>query len=143
MPFDLSSHIGRWTNGFANKSALGKAISHPMWFTIIIVALCVLILYLVGWKGSPTFKLLFYLLSGVFTMVILHDSLIKEQIEELHETDAGTSVVTDITELDRSSELDNVKPRAASDAVQSYMRTNVVSQQIENAQDLLGLVDLD
>lgn len=143
MAFDLESHIGKWTNYVANKSTIGRMISSPIWFSVIMVCIIILITYVVGWSGAPTFKLVFYMLCASFGMIIIHDNLYKSQISEKYDTSSGDSMVSDIAALKNSSDIDNVRPRPAADATKSFMRTNVDSQSIETADDLLGLVDLD
>lgn len=143
MSIDIASHLGQWTDHFANKSTIGKMLSSPVWLSIIIVCTMLLILYLIGWTGSPTFKLIFYMLATSFTLIIIHDGVFKAQITESNETDSATDIVQDITMSERMSNIDNVKPRDATTAAQSFMATTVERQPVDNADDLLGLVAHD
>lgn len=140
MPFDLSSHLGRWTDHFANKSLFGRIVTNPIWLSCIIVMTTLLIIYIIGYDDGPTFRLLFYLFTVTLGLITVHDQLFKSQITETFETDAAETVVTDIAELERETPSP-VQPRQAEQAAQSFMKSAIESRHIDNTDDLYKLID--
>jgi hypothetical protein len=135
MPFDLFAHAGKWANNLANKSKLGYVLTNPLWASVIIVAVVLLTVYWVGWTGSPSFKLIFYLFGVFIIFLVVHDGLLVEQVKENVESFNGASVVDDLNQ----NPVTAVAPRPAEEATQSFMK-QVESQPLD-ADDLLKAIN--
>jgi hypothetical protein len=107
MPFDEGHLLRGALDYLANRSAVGTVMMHPIWFTLVLVAVIVLVL-IVCWDGSVTFKLVFYLLVGVGCSVLAHDALVEQHHIEKH----GTSAMIDMVEdMQNRGEDEEIHPR--------------------------------
>jgi hypothetical protein len=110
MPFDTSYHVRGVVDYLANRSSVGVLLMNPIWFSIVLVAILVLILMLV-WDGGPSFKLIFYMLVGVGCAVLAHDTLVEQRYIEKYETSAGEELVEGVQSYDGREGDETVAPR--------------------------------
>lgn len=92
MPFDAGHHMRGMVDYVANSSQIGVFLMNPIWFSVILVSVLILIL-LACWDGGPSFKLVFYMLVGVGCAVLAHDTLVEQRYIEKYETSKGEEVV--------------------------------------------------
>lgn len=142
MPIDTEAQTRAIMDYLANRSAVGAVAVHPIWFAVILTATILLILYTL-WDGAFTFKLIFYMLAGVFGSVLLHDTLAHHRDREQTEHNRGLQIATEIqNSVDRSvndagpRDLEDIPDMLIADRESAYIRPETVD-------DLARAVNLD
>ena len=145
MPIDESHLFRGLVDYVANRSVVGTVLMHPIWFSIVVVAIIVLTLVIIGWEGTPTFKLMFYLLAGVGCAVLTHDALIEQHQIDQNDTAAMTEIVDDIHDRATGGQIE---PRSLDDMPDDFMvHTGSASRYIQplvlTAEELEHRIDHD
>lgn len=117
MPFDEGHLLRGAIDYVANRSVVGKVVMHPIWFSVLLVTVIILVLMTV-WDGQISFKLVFYMLAGVTCAVVAHDAFLQQRSAELQ----GTNVITDMVEdMQTSGNKVEIEPRESAERPPMYV----------------------
>ena len=117
MPVDIGNHLNQYASKLALRSPLGGLFGNPIWFSMVVIAVLLLIVYLVA-DTTPSVKLCLYLFGSTILLVLAHDTMVTNQLHEQYHTGSVDEIVGSINDAPHG-----VVPRTADDAAASYGKT--------------------
>jgi hypothetical protein len=93
MPIDINSIVKKSTNHVANQTILGGALANPCYVGLIITIILICILRYHNFKGL-CFKFIFYTAISIIGVMVVHDVVIRDRMNEKVEASVVSSIVS-------------------------------------------------
>lgn len=130
MPLDINYHFNNLKNSTANKSWFGSIITSPVWASIIIVSVLLLVLYMLLDELEINAKLIFWMFISTLSVVTLHDILYDSQMKEKYESVKNIEIVNSVHGgSDETEDNVHIQPRMTAD------------ENINNVDDLIEYIE--
>ena len=128
MPIDIISSLKNTADEFANKSIFGELVSNPVIIAAIITLLLSIMLYL---ETDTSFSTVFYTFIIVCGIVVIHDTVLRSQIKEYHESEAGIDIIRNVHNTP-TDDNDIVDPRNDTQQIKDSYHDNLVPKSIND-----------